>query len=86
MHLIVNKTNNGTKNRLHAKYDLLLYYFDVGFSLCRSILVIISDVNCKPNISEYQRKWAKYFINSFFIIVFSKIIFKHFHLIKTYVF
>lgn len=30
MHLIVIKTNNVTKNRLHAKWDLLLYYFDVG--------------------------------------------------------
>lgn len=72
MHLIVIKTNNGTKNRLHAKSDLLLlYYFDVGFSLYRSILmsfwVLISDVNYKPTAkpqrSEYQRKLAKPFIN-----------------------
>lgn len=70
MHLIFIKKNY-TKNRLHflyAKYDLF-YYFDVDFSLrnstsCRnisvSLLVVISDVNYNPTLSEYQQILAQY--------------------------
>ncbi len=74
---------------------ILLYYFDVGFSLYRSILmslwVLISDVNYKPTAKPQRSantsgNEQNLLLVKFFIIIFSKIIFKYFHLIKTNVF